>query len=99
MEEKILKSLKLRLKNLTDEEIQDLLSDVITDVREYIHAPSDSELPTGCESTVKELVMIKANRLGAEGIASESHSGVSQSYESDIPPNIKRKLNLYRRLP
>ena len=46
----------------------------------------------------RELAVIYYNRLGSEGESSRSEGGVSVSYSTDIPKNIKRRLNSYRRL-
>ncbi len=46
----------------------------------------------------RELAVIYYNRLGSEGESSRSEGGVSISYSTDIPENIKRRLNSYRRL-
>lgn len=101
MEDKVLDSLKLRIKNINEDVLNDLIADAITDVKTYINWPAETEetFPEGCNTIIKDIVMIRANRLGSEGIASESHSGVSQTYENDFPPELKRRLNKYRRLP
>ena len=46
----------------------------------------------------RELAIVYYNRLGSEGESSRSEGGVSVSYSTDIPENIKRRLNSYRRL-
>lgn len=98
METKILESLRLRIKNVSDELITDFITDATSDVKTYTNRESE-ELPQECSTIIKDLVMIRANKLGSEGISSESFSGVSQTYESDLPPELKRRLNKYRRLP
>jgi len=50
------------------------------------------------ESLVEELVIIRYNKLGSEGLQSESYSGISQTFIQDIPEAIKSQLNKYRRL-
>lgn len=50
------------------------------------------------ESIVEELVIVRYNKLGSEGLQSESFSGVSQTFTTDIPQDIKNQLNMYRRL-
>lgn len=100
-EDKILKSLKLRpgISNLSDELLKDLIDDAYNEVAEYINLAEGTEMPVGCTSIVKELVIIKVNKLGAEGISSDSREGISENYIEDIPKNILRKLRRYRRLP
>ncbi len=97
----ILQSLKLRpgISNLSDELLKDFIQDSFSDVTEYINLEEGAEMPVGCISIVKDLVVIKANRIGSEGISSESHEGVSQTYIDGIPKEIKTRLRRYRRLP
>lgn len=96
----ILQSVKLRpgIKNNPDELLLDIINDTIGDVREIINYGENEELPSKCISIVKDLVIIKCNKLGSEGITSESYSGVSQSYIDDIPKDIKKKLYKLRKL-
>lgn len=94
-------SLKLRpgISNLTTELLTDIVQDTITDVVEYINLEEGADVPTSCVSIVKDIVIVKCNKLGSEGLSSESYSGVSQSYIEDIPKDILRKLKRYRKLP
>ncbi|WP_251860397.1 phage head-tail connector protein [Clostridium sp. Marseille-Q2269] len=100
-EEKILQSLKLRpgISNFSDELLKDLISDSYNDVSEFTNLNECDKMPLGCISIVKDLVIIKVNKLGSEGLSSESYSGASQSYIEDIPKDIKRKLRRYRKIP
>ena len=100
MEQEILTSLKLRpgISNLSEELLKDFIADTIQDVRDFTNYSDDEILPDGCKSIVKELVIIKCNRIGSEGVSSESHEGMSQSYETGIPQAIKKKLYRYRKL-
>ena len=99
--EEILKSIKLRpgLSNFGDDLLKDIISDVYNDVAEVINLEEGKEMPLGCISIIKDLVVIKINKLGSEGISSESHEGISQSFINDIPYDVKRKLRRYRKLP
>lgn len=98
---KILQSLKLRpgISNLSDELLKDFIDDSYNEVAEYINLMKDTEMPIGCISIVKDLVVVKVNRIGSEGITSESKEGISQSYVDGIPKEIKARLRRYRRLP
>jgi len=44
------------------------------------------------------MVLVKWNRLGAEGLGSESFSGVSNNYIDGYPANITAALNNYRKM-
>lgn len=101
VQEEILQSLKLRpgISNFSDELLKDLISDSFNDVAEYINLTLGEAMPLGCISIIKELVVIKINKLGSEGISSESHEGISQSFIEGIPSDVKMKLRRYRKLP
>lgn len=96
----VLESVKLRpgISNNSDELLKDLINDVITDVKDYINYSDDEELPKGLISVIKELVIVKCNTLGTEGLNSQSSNGVSENYINDISKSIKKKLNRYRKL-
>ena len=97
----IVASLMLRpgISNQSIELLTDIVQDIVQDVAEYINIDEGLDIPTSCVSIVKDIVVVKVNKLGSEGISSESYSGVSQSYIGDIPKDILRKLKRYRKLP
>ncbi|MBN1070491.1 hypothetical protein DVV81_04800 [Clostridium botulinum] len=101
MIEKIIESIKLRpgISNVDEFLLADLVQDSVIEVSDYINLKEGKELPIGCISIIKDIVVIKVNKLGSEGVSSESYSGVSQSYTEDIPKDILRKLKRYRKLP
>lgn len=98
--EEILSSIKLRpgISVNSDELLKDLIEDSIQDVKDFINYSDDEELPCGCISIVKELVIIKCNRLGAEGLSSQNVGGASESYLNDIPKPLKKQLYRYRKI-
>lgn len=100
MEERILNSIKLRpgVSNNPDELLNDFISDAILSVKSYLNYKEDETIPVECESVVKELVIIKCNQLGAEGLVSQGTSGISETYVSDIPRPLKKILNRYRKI-
>lgn len=99
--DEVLQSLKLRpgISNLSDDLLKDFIQDSFSDVSEYINLEDGLEMPIGCISIVKDLVVIKVNKIGSEGISSESYEGVNHSYIDGIPKEIKARLRRYRRLP
>lgn len=100
MEEQILNSIKLRpgISNNSDELLNEFITDTVQDVKDFINYSDEEELPTGCVSIVKELVIIKCNQLGNEGLSGTNASGVSENYMNDIPKPLKKKLYKYRKL-
>lgn len=82
--------------NQSDELINDLIEETQEEIKEYIHR---EDIPPSLEGSLIELVVIKCNRLGTEGISSESFSGVSTSYINGFPRHIEKKLRKCRKLP
>ena len=90
-----------RLKNRLDEvEVPDIkLQAIVEDVTQEVLADTNqSELNLQLSSAVVSLSVIAVNRIGTEGISSESYSGVSTSYLDDVPSRIAIILNANRRL-
>lgn len=87
--------LKVRLNEGDTALLEQLLEDAETEILDYCNR--DVLLPRML-GLQRELVIVYYNRLGSEGESSRSEGGVSVSYSTDIPENIKRRLNSYRRL-
>lgn len=100
MQERVLKSILLRpgMESQSKDLLNDLIEDSISDVRELINYNEDEQIPISLDTVVKELVSMKINRLGSEGISSESNSGISQTYNLEISPESKKKIRKIRRL-
>jgi hypothetical protein len=63
-------------------------------VKDYI---GRSEVPTGANSIVIKLAVIYYNRIGNEGESARSEGGISQTFCTDIPDDIKKQLWNYPR--
>lgn len=87
--------LKVRLNEEDTALLEQLLEDAETEILDYCNR--DVLLPRMI-GLQRELAIVYYNRLGSEGESSRSEGGVSVSYSTDIPENIKRRLNSYRRL-
>lgn len=80
--------------------LEDMIHDSISDMRTMLNYGDDEELPDGCIPAVKELVLVRYNHDGVEGISSESQSsGGSTTYMDSLPDRVKRTVRKYRRLP
>ncbi len=66
-------------------------------------ATDDAISKTGCsdekelQSVITEMVIYKYNRLGTEGLNSESYSGISYNYSSDYPESILSALSAIKK--
>ena len=78
----------------TDAQIGLCLKLALAEVEAYCKRDIDYEL----EIAVLGIAKIKLNRLNTEGLASQSFSGVSESYIDGYPDDIKALLNRKRRL-
>lgn len=94
----MLENIKILL-NIIDYSQDGLLTYLInTTQRKALDYTNQPELLIAMQSIVEEWVVIRYNKLGSEGLQSESYSGISQTFLSDIPNDIKAQLNKYRRL-
>ena len=78
----------------TDAQIGLCLKLALAEVEAYCKRDIDYEL----EMAVLGIAKIKLNRLNTEGLASQSFSGVSESYIDGYPDDIKVLLNRKRKL-
>lgn len=64
-------------------------------IRDYCHILTvDSKF----DSTIIKMVVESYNKIGSQGVKSESYSGVSVSYMDDFSPSVYKALNRYRRV-
>ena len=93
----MLEKIKLCLTNntYTDELINLFIEDTITEIKVYCNR---EDIDTELESVIRRIVIIKLNRLGSDGLASQSFSGVSESFIDGYPQDIVSILNRKRKL-
>ena len=99
MEKEILESL-LKRPGLQDQKdmLIDMIQDSIRDMRVMLNYGDDEKLPDGCISAIKELVLVRYNQDGVEGISSESQSsGGSTTYLESLPRTVKQAVRRYRK--
>lgn len=80
--------------NYTDEQINLYIKHATADVKSYCNRELDDEL----EVCVEKIAIIMLNRLNSEGLASQSYSGVSESYINGYPADILAVLNRKRKI-
>lgn len=80
--------------NYTDEQIGLALKRAMAEVEGYCGRELDYEL----EAVAADIAIIKLNRMNTEGLASQSYSGVSESYIDGYPSDIKAVLNRKRKI-
>lgn len=80
--------------NYTDAQISLVYKMSIAEVEDYCRREADTML----ELVAERIAVIKLLKMGTEGLASQSFSGVSESYITDYPDDIKAILNRKRKL-
>lgn len=80
--------------NFTDAQIGLCVKKALAEVEAYCRREIDFEL----EAVAEKIAIIKLNRLNTEGLASQSFSGVSESYIDGYPEEIKLVLNRKRKI-
>ena len=80
--------------NYSDELIALCAKQALAEVKAYCNRDIDSEL----EACAQRIAIIKLNRMGSEGLASQGFSGVTESYIDGYPKDILSILNRKRKV-
>lgn len=80
--------------NYTDAQIELSIKQATAEIKAYCNRDIDEEL----ETIVERVAVIKLNRMNSEGLASQSYSGISESYVDGYPQDIMAVLNSKRKL-
>lgn len=80
--------------NHSDAQISLAYKIALNEVEEYCKRDADTAL----ELVAEQIAVIKLNRMGTEGLASQSYSGVSESFIDGYPDEIKAVLNRKRKV-
>ena len=87
--------LRERASNYSDEYLSLLLEESTQEAKGYCRR---DDIPDPLGSAVVNMALVKLNRYGAEGGASQGFSGVSESYLDGYPEEIRSVLRRYRKL-
>lgn len=80
--------------NYTDAQISLCYKLALAEIEDYCNREADLSL----ELIAEKIAVIKLNRIGTEGLASQSYSGVSESYIDGYPAEIQAVLNRKRKI-
>ena len=82
-----------KIQLLTNNSNTALISLMVDKAKAEIESYINKEyVETTMENVLVDMVIVKLNRRGAEGISSQSYSGTSESFESEYPAYIIRQL-------
>ena len=94
----MLEEIKLMLgdaaSNFTDAQIGLAIKIAMAEVEDYCGRELDYIL----ELQAQKIAVIKLNRMNTEGLASQSYSGISESYIDGYPADILAVLNRKRKI-
>lgn len=80
--------------NYSDAQIGLCYKIALAEVEDYCKREADTTL----ELMAEQIAIIKLNRLGTEGVNTQSYSGVSESYIDGYPSEIVSVLNRKRKM-
>lgn len=94
MEIDLLSKIKFML-NETDDILIQIIIDDVTEYLSSITNLAKEEIPT---MLIKDLVIIRYNKLGSEGLNSEAYSGVTQNFINGLPEDLKMQIKALRKV-
>lgn len=80
--------------NYTEAQINLAYRIALTEVEDYCGREADAAL----ELAAEQIAVIKLNRMGSEGLAAQSYSGVSENYVDGYPAHIQSLLDRKRKV-
>ena len=93
-----MENIKLLL-GISDTSKDDLITLLISIAEDEIKAYCNiDDIPTALDNIVTQIVVIKYNRIGQEGITSTKFNSVSESFSDSLPASVIKALNRYRHL-
>lgn len=94
----MLQRIKLLL-NISDSSKDALLEELIENAEEYVATYcNNADAVASLSSAIIQMVIQDYNRMGAEGLNSESYSGVSFNYQATYSEDIMKQLRRYRKI-
>lgn len=94
----MVEEIKILLGNASDNYTEAQINLCVKQATAEVTAYCNRELDTELEMVVEKIAIIKLNRLNSEGLASQSYSGVSESYIDGYPQEIMAVLNRKRKI-
>ena len=89
----LIEQVKLLTNNTNEQLISLLLEKAKAEICSYLKM----EYSQVFDNITVDIAILKLNRLGAEGLSSQSYSGVSENYIEEYPPYIINQLNRYKK--
>ena len=65
---------------------------------EFMAICNRDDVPYRAETIIEQMVAYRLSQINAEGLASQSFSGMSEAYLTDYPERLKRSMYNFRRI-
>lgn len=80
--------------------VDEALIDVLLEdaENEFLAHTKRKEVPAAAKGLIEDMVIFKLNHNENRGLASQSYSGVSESYTTDYDSDITAALNQWRKI-
>ena len=92
---KLLDRLTVMIPNADEEKLEIILDQVVEDFKAICNR---DDVPEGANSVLIQMEAYRYNQLGAEGLSSQSFSGMSENLLSDYPEALKRAMYRFRKV-
>lgn len=89
--------LKEQVKLITGNTNDDLVSLMLEKAKAEITTYLKCEYDTRFDNIAADIAVLKINRLGSEGLTSQSSSGASESYTDGYPQEILKQLDSFKK--
>ncbi len=82
-----------------DSDTKDTLINVLIEQAqsEFLNYCNRDEVPDNAAGVINDMVLVNYSKLGTEGLAAQSFSGISDSFIDGYPSNLIKALNRYRK--
>ncbi len=91
-----LENLIIEVELLTNKTDRNLISLILNKAIKEVELYTNEKYNEKFNNVVVDIAVIKLNKLGTEGLLSQSYSGVSESYSDEYPAYILNQLNKLR---
>lgn len=65
---------------------------------EFMAICNREDVPEAANHIIEQMIAFRYSQINAEGLASQSFSGMSEAYMSDYPERLKRAMYRFRRI-
>ena len=95
MEDRVIEKLLILIPDANEELLEVLVGQCVDT---FVLLCGLDSVPERAESVIAQMAVYHYNQRGAEGLAGQSYSGMSETYATDYPAPLKRSILRFRGL-